>query len=590
MSSANAGGTGDAITIARLPCVPTTTLLVLSVTASNTTNAPTLTPTGGPTQVIKDASSNPVQVGQLAAGSRVLLTNNGVNWFVLAPTATTPTAALIAPVSSFGAKCDGSTDDTTALQAAINGAVGGQFAVGLPSGTCIFKSTITSNPGNNWGIIGTGSGSSALKYMGGSTNGNLLKLGNATSPSVNVNLTGFRVISGVKMTGGDAVYAGGLQESQFSDVYADNQFGSPGKNLWNGFDFDSINHLVLDHAMAYAQNDCVRTFSAAGNLVDLYISAARLGGGTGCAVGLHVGGGSGGVYLNSSSILLNNTNVVIDNALSTASNVQQVRIGEQSLIDTSNTGPGILVNQTVTGGSYEFTFDGWVSASAQSGIFVQSCPTCRINITGAPIQFNGVHGPPGDGIQLSDPNAIYTIGGAIYNNNFNGINCTAPITVNLNNFPHDNTSGGVDVSMNCSVVSSNENYCTTAGPLTTSSTTVVMMGLKCAFSVRQSHNVRFTLCGQLSNSATSDGGTLQIYYGTGTPPSLGAGPTGTATGFGSSWIPGTGVAGALATICVNELVFGITPNPQIWFDGAYAVGIGGTVSVANIVLTAEELK
>lgn len=81
--SAIAGGTGDAITVPLLPCTPTSNLLVLTLTGTNTTTSPTLQVLGTPlpAATILQSTGAPVQVGQLQSGSKVLLTFNGTNWF-----------------------------------------------------------------------------------------------------------------------------------------------------------------------------------------------------------------------------------------------------------------------------------------------------------------------------------------------------------------------------------------------------------------------------------------------------------------------------------------------------------------------------
>lgn len=85
VTSVEAGGTGDALTVPLLPCFPTTNLLVLLLTATNTTTAPTLEVTGSgvAAQTILNASGSALTIGQLPSGKRVILTYDGTNWFLL---------------------------------------------------------------------------------------------------------------------------------------------------------------------------------------------------------------------------------------------------------------------------------------------------------------------------------------------------------------------------------------------------------------------------------------------------------------------------------------------------------------------------
>jgi hypothetical protein len=93
------------------------------------------------------------------------------------PTSTPPTPSLALQAATklyrdqiavsaadYGVKCDGSTDDTRALNAALN-ADGGIYTVTLPQGTCLITSpivVITSNA-NYPSLIGTGPNTSILK-------------------------------------------------------------------------------------------------------------------------------------------------------------------------------------------------------------------------------------------------------------------------------------------------------------------------------------------------------------------------------------------------------------------------------------------
>lgn len=85
VSSAVAGGTGDAITVPLLPCLTTTNLLILTLTATNTITVPTLQILGSglPAANILSSSGTPLAVGQLTAGNHNLLQFNGTSWFLL---------------------------------------------------------------------------------------------------------------------------------------------------------------------------------------------------------------------------------------------------------------------------------------------------------------------------------------------------------------------------------------------------------------------------------------------------------------------------------------------------------------------------
>lgn len=88
VSTALAGGTGDAITVPRLPCVPTTTLLILVISYANTTSTPTLQPSGSSPIPIVNADGSALAPGVLTPGLHTLMSSNGINWYLLNGTAT----------------------------------------------------------------------------------------------------------------------------------------------------------------------------------------------------------------------------------------------------------------------------------------------------------------------------------------------------------------------------------------------------------------------------------------------------------------------------------------------------------------------
>lgn len=95
VSTAIAGGTADALTIPQLPCTATSTLLVLTLTATNVTTSPTLQQIGvsAPQVILSGQSGGAMTTGQLQAGGRVLLTYNGANWFLVSSVASISASA-----------------------------------------------------------------------------------------------------------------------------------------------------------------------------------------------------------------------------------------------------------------------------------------------------------------------------------------------------------------------------------------------------------------------------------------------------------------------------------------------------------------
>lgn len=84
VATAIAGGTGDAITIPRLSCPPTTTLLILKLTASNATTTPTITVIGlgGPFPIV-NFDGVAISAGAFANNQTRIFTFDGQQWKVL---------------------------------------------------------------------------------------------------------------------------------------------------------------------------------------------------------------------------------------------------------------------------------------------------------------------------------------------------------------------------------------------------------------------------------------------------------------------------------------------------------------------------
>jgi hypothetical protein len=146
----------------------------------------------GPSAVYykKEATvSSSSKEGELAKGESVTF-GEGIHWFLAAekkgarlfvtnvPEATTDMATQaeldtvhgLSPVlnvkdSVFGAKGDGATDDSTAIQAALNVAAAAGGIVFVPSGTYLIGTTLILNPDVT--VMGSGPGASILKLKNG---------------------------------------------------------------------------------------------------------------------------------------------------------------------------------------------------------------------------------------------------------------------------------------------------------------------------------------------------------------------------------------------------------------------------------------
>lgn len=127
---------------------------------------------------------------------------------------------------------------------------------------------------------------------------------------------------------------------------------------------------------------------------------------------------------------------------------------------------------------------------------------------------------------------------------------------------------------------------TPGNPAATGSLVFVMMGLAILFTPNKTGRVRITVQGQLGNTTTADGCTVQISTGTGGAPANGAAVTGTQQGVAQTWTSLTGVLNA--PLFVFAVVTGLAIGTQIWVDLAVKAVTGGSASVTSLVIDIEE--
>ena len=130
-------------------------------------------------------------------------------------------SGAVISVIDYGAVGDGSTDDTSAINAALAAASSGD-AVYFPTGNYKITSQITFNT-NNVCIFGEGSTQTIITYAGASTTNDIFLMGNGTNELKNLSLKGIRITSTVTMTGGFAFHFRRLVRSFINDVIIEGQ-------------------------------------------------------------------------------------------------------------------------------------------------------------------------------------------------------------------------------------------------------------------------------------------------------------------------------------------------------------------------------
>ena len=154
---------------------------------------------------------------------------------------------LVKTVSDYGAKCDGATDDTAAIQSGINAlqATTAGGALYLPAATCLINNKLILSGaravwlvGYGWGHNASGDGGSVLKFGGV---GNAIEIGNTTSDQT----TDIRIL-GIRLQG-NAGAADGIKVMRVHNMLIEGAriwgFGGNGINLFRAY----ANRLVRNY-------------------------------------------------------------------------------------------------------------------------------------------------------------------------------------------------------------------------------------------------------------------------------------------------------------------------------------------------------
>jgi hypothetical protein len=297
----------------------------------------------------------------------------------------------------YGAKCDGVTDDTTALTNWIASITAGTKAV-IPNGACIFKNPLTFPLINLVTLEGAGK-QSGLLYAGTATTGTMVQVG-STDPSASYGcaakawtIRNLRVMSNTHMTGGVGLLLGHLCEADISNLEVGGDLDG-NQNWYNAVQFYGGNSIHLRGYSFAALNIAeIVNGDATYQMTDLFQS----GGGkiSHSLVGLNIAGNVGGFTLDQTDILLNGTNVQIDQSqIATPNN--QLFFGPGVAIDltVNGVGQGIGLNVADSGSTNSFIFfSGTWIASALPGpgningecVYAQSGVTWKIVMNGGAI-------------------------------------------------------------------------------------------------------------------------------------------------------------------------------------------------------------
>ena len=337
----------------------------------------------------------------------------------------------------YGAVGNGIADDTVALNAWLAALSAGGKG-GFCTGTFKFTSAL-SVTGSNWGFTSSGGPNDCVfSYAGATTTSNLMTIGDGTTEYDGVFISGLRITSTTAMSAGSALLVKKIGRSTFRNVWMDGQDGAG--NLWNGFYFDAIDSIQYTGVNNKAQNNgiMVNGTVGAGLKSGLWITHGRI---LGCSVGLLVGGGFGGLYVDDMDIIANNENVRVDHTLAAEGN-RELFFGINVSLDSPVTGKNLQINDSLAN-TGTIIFAGWNASSTGIGINIASWPSGNVQISSGR-HFNNT----ADAIYITDTttNVVIGSGVSVDNNGGWGVDGAATTLFFSDALMFANTSGNCNVT------------------------------------------------------------------------------------------------------------------------------------------------
>jgi len=334
----------------------------------------------------------------------------------------------ISPIA-FGAKCNGVADDTIPLQAWLATLNASNIGI-IPPGNCVFTSPLSA-AANNIAIVGQGRYNSVLVYNGLNTTVDLITIGDGTNQYRGIFFDNWRITAGTVMTAGTAIRLRRVVRSSIHEFIVDGQDGTG--NLWNGIWFDQVDNVDFTHFEARGQNDAIRVHGVNGQpQADLFLSDCKI---TKSGVGIHMGGGFGGLSVVQCDIINNARNVLIDVALQ-ATNNREAFFGSGVSIDTTLTvgafpaSFGIEINDTLSTILSVAKFEGvWLASATSHCMQIDTGVNMTVLFNGGRLYNCGVGAGTVDGIRNNSTGVTLKVDGTQISSNTGwGVNNTVSNT------------------------------------------------------------------------------------------------------------------------------------------------------------------
>ena len=346
--------------------------------------------------VMKNAADN---------GGNVIVGEDGTRWRAMY------SGAL--PLRLFGAVGDGKTDDTAAIKAWLGELENGESGY-ASAGRYIFTETIRFPAKDSISVYGDGSQQTCFVYRGSDTECDLFYVGRENKILGGWTLEKFNVDSETKMTAGAALRLVNMKHTnRLRDVSISRVDDKNGNNVWNGVMFDRCSLTDYTGFEINASNEGIMICGAAD---DDSSADIRIDGGTVTfsRVGIHCGGGFGGLYIG--QVLLygcTETGYLQDNALVSRGN-REIIISDQCVLDACNSYCAYIDDPMSL--QCTLSFDafisgaGWIEpATPGTGLCIRKLPEGRVSIGSTHIKHC-----KNNGIELHDGTAYVSVSPLTY--------------------------------------------------------------------------------------------------------------------------------------------------------------------------------